>query len=104
VGSLEEHRTTTTITLFVIASCVLAIVSRPLNATKIGLVATMFAAFIASLVIQPINDFFALPLGDTIEIAMSVVIALAGSSVIFAFARSPWLERLGTVLARRLGR
>lgn len=104
VGSLEEHRTTATITLFIVASCVLAIVSRPLNAAKTGLVAIMFAGFIAALLIQPINDFFALPLGDTIEIAMGVVIALVGSGVIFAFTRSPWLEKLGAVLARRFGR
>ncbi|MHA1560141.1 MAG: HAD-IC family P-type ATPase [Alphaproteobacteria bacterium] len=104
VGSLEEHRTTATITLFVVAGWVLAVVSRPLNAAKIGLVAAMFAGFIAALVIQPINDFFALPLGDTIEIVIGVFIALAGSSVIYAFTRSPWLERLGAILARRPGR
>lgn len=102
MGSLEEHRTTATITLFVVAGFVLAIVSRPLNVTKIGLVGAMFAGFIAALAIGPINKFFALPLGDSVEIAVGVVIALGGSGVIYAFARSPWLERLGAILARRL--
>ena len=59
--TLDQQRTVAVIMLFIVAMWVLAILARPLNAWRLGLVAAMGGAFVAVLVIPPLRDYFDLP-------------------------------------------
>ncbi|UXY20520.1 cation-translocating P-type ATPase [Streptomyces cynarae] len=66
-GSLEAETSAATLTLFLIAMWVLAIVARPYTWWRIGLVAAMGVAFVCVLGVPWLQHFFALRLvGETI--------------------------------------
>ncbi|MFE0328638.1 cation-translocating P-type ATPase [Streptomyces sp. NPDC058960] len=66
-GSLEAETSAATLTLFLIAMWVLAIVARPYTWWRIGLVAVMGVAFLCVLAVPWLQHFFALRLvGETI--------------------------------------
>ena len=60
--TLSQQRTVAVIVLFIVALWVLAILARPLNAWRLGLVLAMGGAFVAVLVIPPLRDYFDLPI------------------------------------------
>ena len=59
--SLDQQRTVAVIVLFIVALWVLAILARPLNAWRLGLVLAMGGAFVAVLVLPPFRNYFDLP-------------------------------------------
>ncbi len=103
VASLEEQRTTATITLFVVACFVLVLVARPLDAIKLGLIAIMIAAFVVALAVPPIAEFFALPMGNAIDIGVGVAIGAVASLLIWAVVDGPLIVSFRQFLHRRLG-
>jgi cation-transporting ATPase E len=70
-----------TITLFIVATGVLAIAARPLNLVRWGIIAGMVAAFVAVLYVPPLSEFFALSMGperySLVAVGVGVVGALA---------------------------
>ena len=70
-----------TITLFIVATGVLAIAARPLNLVRWGIIAGMVLAFTAVLFIPPLSEFFALSLAperySLVAIGVGIVGALA---------------------------
>jgi cation-transporting P-type ATPase E len=80
--SQTEARTTATITLFLVALWVLAILARPTNPWRAGLVLSMAAAFAVIMALPGLQDFFALnpPRGELVLAAIGI--AAAGGFVI----------------------
>ncbi|MGA0209202.1 MAG: HAD-IC family P-type ATPase [Candidatus Nanopelagicales bacterium] len=70
-----------TVTLFIVATGVLAIAARPLNLVRWGIIAGMVVAFTAVLFIPPLSEFFALSLAperySLVAIGVGVLGALA---------------------------
>jgi hypothetical protein len=76
--SLDEARTTATLTLLGIGLVLLALVARPLNRLRRMLVGGLAAAFAAVLVLPPLRTFFALdpqPAGASLLAAGLIVVA-----------------------------
>jgi cation-transporting ATPase E len=80
--SQTQARTTATIALFLVALWVLAILARPTNPWRAGLVLSMGAAFVVILSLPWFRDFFELRLPPTELRLAAVGIALAGGFVI----------------------
>jgi cation-transporting P-type ATPase E len=80
--SQTEARTTATITLFVVALWVLAILARPTNQWRAGLVLSMGAAFVVIMSTPWFRDFFALDPPPNELLVSAVAIAAAGGFVI----------------------
>ena len=80
--SLTEARTTATITLFLVALWVLAILARPTNPWRAGLVLSMAAAFAVIMAVPGLRDFFALNPPRTELVLSAIAIATAGGFVI----------------------
>ncbi|UNZ18713.1 cation-translocating P-type ATPase [Streptomyces sp. 891-h] len=78
-GSLTAETSAATLTLFLIAMWVLAIVARPYTWWRVGLVLAMGAGFLAVLVLPPLQHFFALkPAGILLPWTAVAVAAVAG--------------------------
>lgn len=71
-ASLPETRTIAVITLFTVSMWVLAILCRPFNLWKTGLVAAMVGLFIAALVVPMSRDYFEIVLPQMNDIAAAV--------------------------------
>ncbi|MEU9333936.1 cation-translocating P-type ATPase [Streptomyces sp. NPDC048290] len=82
--SLAAETSAATLTLFLIAMWVLAIIARPYTWWRIVLVATMGAAFVVVLVVPWLQDFFALKLVGTTMPWIAVGVA-AGAAVVMEF-------------------
>ncbi len=80
--SQTEARTTATITLFLVALWVLAILARPTNPWRAGLVLSMGAAFVVILSTPWFRDFFALDPPPNELLLSAVAIAAAGGFII----------------------
>jgi cation-transporting ATPase E len=80
--SQTEARTTATITLFLVALWVLAILARPTNQWRAGLVLSMGAAFVVIMSTPWFRDFFALDPPPNELLVSAVAIAAAGGFVI----------------------
>jgi cation-transporting ATPase E len=80
--SQTEARTTATIALFLVALWVLAILARPTNPWRAGLVLSMGAAFVVILSVPWFRDFFALDPPPNELLASAVAIAAAGGFII----------------------
>ncbi|WP_067281066.1 HAD-IC family P-type ATPase, partial [Streptomyces jeddahensis] len=77
---LDAETSAATLTLFLIAIWVLAIVARPYTWWRIGLVATMGAGFLLVLVVPWLQGFFALKLvGTTMPWAAVAIAGVAGA-------------------------
>ncbi|CAN5535094.1 HAD-IC family P-type ATPase [soil metagenome] len=91
---LEEARTATAIALLSVGLVILVVVSRPLRAWKIGLAAAMGAAYVATMLIDALQDFFELaPPPTSVWAQMALVIAVASAVVIAVPTAVARLER-----------
>ena len=80
--SLEEARTVAVITLFLVAMWVLAILARPLNLWRLSLIGAMGVAFLGTLLIPWVRDYFALVVPSAAVVVEAVVIAAIAASVL----------------------
>ncbi|MER5182848.1 HAD-IC family P-type ATPase [Streptomyces sp. NPDC002896] len=88
---LDAETSAATLTLFLIAMWVLAIIARPYTWWRIGLVATMGAGFLLVLVVPWLQHFFALNLvGTTMPWAAVAIAAVAGVALEFLWR---WVGR-----------
>jgi cation-transporting ATPase E len=80
--SAVQARTVAVITLFLVAMWVLVILSRPLNAWRIGLIVAMVALFVGALEIPWFADYFDLELPSAVVVEAAVGIAAIGAAVL----------------------
>ncbi|NGO69239.1 cation-translocating P-type ATPase [Streptomyces boncukensis] len=92
-GSLDAETSAATLTLFLIAMWVLAIVARPYTWWRIGLVLTMAAGFMVVLVTPWLQEFFKLKLVGTTMPWGAVGIAVVASALLELAWRSKWVAR-----------
>ncbi|MGW1480905.1 HAD-IC family P-type ATPase [Streptomyces rubiginosohelvolus] len=81
-GALDPETSAATLTLFLVAMWVLAIIARPYTWWRIGLVATMGLGFLIVLVVPWLQDFFALKLVGTTMPWTAVAIAVAAAALL----------------------
>ncbi|MFF9789261.1 HAD-IC family P-type ATPase [Streptomyces bacillaris] len=81
-GALEAETSAATLTLFLVAMWVLAIIARPYTWWRIGLVAAMGLGFLIVLVVPWLQDFFALKLVGTTMPWTAVGIAVAAATLL----------------------
>lgn len=81
-ASLSAETSVATLTLFLVAMWVLAIIARPYTWWRIGLVATMGLGFLLVLTVPWLQDFFALKLVGTTMPWTAVVIAAVGAALL----------------------
>ncbi|MFJ4825440.1 HAD-IC family P-type ATPase [Streptomyces bacillaris] len=93
-GALEAETSAATLTLFLVAMWVLAIIARPYTWWRIGLVAAMGLGFLIVLVVPWLQDFFALKLVGT---------TLPWTAVGIAVAAAALLELSWRLVGRRFG-
>ena len=72
-----------TVTLFIVATGVLAIAARPLNLVRWGIIAGMVLAFVAVLYIPPLSEFFALSLGPERYSLVAVAVGIVGAIAVW---------------------
>jgi cation-transporting ATPase E len=80
--TLPEARTIAVVTLFLVALWVLVILSRPLNAWRIGLIVAMAAAFVGALEIPWVADYFELDLPSAVVVEAAIGIAAVGAALL----------------------
>jgi cation-transporting P-type ATPase E len=94
--SQTEARTTATITLFLVSLWVLAILARPTNPWRAGLVLSMAAAFAVIMAVPGLRDFFALNPPRAELVLSAIGIAAAGGFVIeMGWRISGWVRSRG---------
>ncbi|MGW7285508.1 HAD-IC family P-type ATPase [Streptomyces sp. NPDC054847] len=81
-ASLAAETSVATLTLFLVAMWVLAIIARPYTWWRIGLVATMGLGFLLVLTVPWLQDFFALKLVGTTMPWTAVVIAAVAAALL----------------------
>lgn len=81
-GSLAAETSVATLTLFLVAMWVLAIIARPYTWWRIGLVAAMGLGFLVVLTVPWLQDFFALKLVGTTMPWTGVVIAAVAAALL----------------------
>ncbi len=72
-----------TVTLFIVATGVLAISARPLNLVRWGIIGGMVVAFVAVLYIPPLSTFFALSLGPERYSLVAIGVGIAGAIAVW---------------------
>jgi cation-transporting ATPase E len=72
-----------TVTLFIVATGVLAISARPLNVVRWGIIAGMVGAFAAVLYVPPLSKFFALSLSPERYSIVAIVVGIAGAIAVW---------------------
>ncbi|WP_351227081.1 HAD-IC family P-type ATPase [Streptomyces sp. NPDC002133] len=90
-GALEAETSAATLTLFLVAMWVLAIIARPYTWWRLGLVLTMGLGFLVVLVVPWLQDFFALKLVGTTMPWAAVAIAAVGAALLELSWR--WVDR-----------
>ncbi|MFH9135162.1 HAD-IC family P-type ATPase [Streptomyces sp. NPDC017524] len=81
-GALAAETSAATLTLFLVAMWVLAIIARPYTWWRVGLVAAMGLGFLIVLVVPWLQDFFALKLVGTTMPWAAVGIAVAAAALL----------------------
>ncbi|MFD3379764.1 MULTISPECIES: HAD-IC family P-type ATPase [unclassified Streptomyces] len=81
-GALDAETSAATLTLFLIAMWVLAIIARPYTWWRVGLVAAMGLGFVVVLVVPWLQEFFALKLVGTTMPWTAVGIAVVASAAL----------------------
>ncbi|MFS8199371.1 HAD-IC family P-type ATPase [Streptomyces sp. CWNU-52B] len=94
-GALDAETSAATLTLFLVAMWVLAIIARPYTWWRVGLVAAMGLGFLIVLVVPWLQEFFALKLVGTAMPWTAVGIAVAAAAVLEVTWR--WVDRKFTV-------
>ncbi|MGX4691403.1 HAD-IC family P-type ATPase [Streptomyces sp. JNUCC 63] len=89
--TLDAETSAATLTLFLIAMWVLAIIARPYTWWRIALVASMGAAFVLVLLVPALQHFFALKLVGTAMPWLAVGIAVAAAAVLELLWK--WVDR-----------
>ncbi|MFP8903551.1 HAD-IC family P-type ATPase [Streptomyces atacamensis] len=89
--ALEAETSAATLTLFLVALWVLAIIARPYTWWRIGLVLTMASAFVVVLVTPLLQDFFAVRLVGTVMPWTAVGVAAASAALLEVTWR--WIGR-----------
>jgi cation-transporting P-type ATPase E len=91
--SQTEARTTATITLFLVALWVLAILARPTNPWRAGLVLAMAGAFAVIMAVPGLQDFFALnpPRGELVLSAIGIA-AVGGFVIEMGWRITGWVR------------
>ncbi|MFD5427000.1 HAD-IC family P-type ATPase [Streptomyces sp. NPDC127084] len=90
-GALKAETSVATLTLFLVALWVLAIIARPYTLWRLGLVLAMGFGFLVVLVVPWLQDFFALKLVGTTMPWAAVGIAVAAAVVLEVAWR--WVDR-----------
>ncbi|MGI3226359.1 cation-translocating P-type ATPase [Streptomyces sp. GTA36] len=90
-GALDAETSAATLTLFLIAMWVLAIIARPYTWWRVGLVAAMGLGFLIVLVVPWLQEFFALKLVGTTMPWAAVGIAVVASAALELVWR--WVDR-----------
>jgi cation-transporting ATPase E len=90
-GALDAETSAATLTLFLIAMWVLAIIARPYTWWRVGLVAAMGLGFVVVLVVPWLQEFFALKLVGTTMPWAAVGIAVGASGLLELVWR--WVDR-----------
>ncbi|MFC6882811.1 HAD-IC family P-type ATPase [Actinomadura yumaensis] len=83
----EEDSATASLALFLVALWVLALIARPWNWWRLGLVGVMGAAFVVTLGVPSLRDFFALHPDNLYNDAVGLAIALAAALLLSAALR-----------------
>jgi cation-transporting ATPase E len=78
----EQSGTATLITLYALATFVLAMVARPMAVWKVGLIAAMIAGFSVPLAVPWLRDFFALDVSRPVLVVEALGVAAAGMVLI----------------------
>lgn len=95
-GDFADLSTTASVALFALTLWVLALIARPWNWWRLGLVAAMAVAFAVVLSVPPLRHFFALETGPTRNDAVALAIAFAAAVLLTAALRYlPDLANLG---------
>ncbi|NLU74219.1 HAD-IC family P-type ATPase [Streptomyces sp. HNM0575] len=104
-GALAAETSVATLTLFLIAMWVLAIVARPYSWWRVGLVLAMGLAFVAVLAVPVLQRFFALKLVGTAMplTAVAVAVAAAAAMELIWHRVSRWNSGSGTSTGTRTG-
>ncbi len=94
--TLDQQRTVSVIVLFIVALWVLAILARPINAWRLGLVLTMAGAFVGVLLIPPLRRYFDLPIPtDSMTLAAIGIGLLAAGLLELGWRLAGWSRTLG---------
>ncbi|WP_432763021.1 cation-translocating P-type ATPase [Actinomadura xylanilytica] len=86
-GGFEQDSSTASLALFVLALWVLALIARPWNWWRLGLVGLMGAAFVLVLAVPWLSEFFALHPGGLDNDATALGIALGAAVLLSLFLR-----------------
>jgi cation-transporting ATPase E len=76
---VESAQSAATVTLFIVTIAVLAQAARPLDALRLGVIATMILMFLAVLYIPFLSEFFALSLGPERYAFVALAVGAAGA-------------------------
>lgn len=80
---VSQAQQAATVTLFIVATGVLAIAARPLNLVRWGIIAGMVLAFVAVLYIPPLSEFFALTLSPQRYSLIAVGVGMMGAAAVW---------------------
>ncbi|MCF2529435.1 cation-translocating P-type ATPase [Yinghuangia soli] len=93
-SNLDQDRTAATITLFMVAMWILAIVARPYTWWKIALIAAMGCGYLLALWVPFLSDFFALYPDNLPNWGIAVGTGVAGMFILeLGWHVSGWLQR-----------
>jgi cation-transporting ATPase E len=78
-SSLDADRSTATLTLFLVAFWALALVARPYNAWRVGLLAVLAGCFVLTVAVPWLRDVTRLSYGDLGNDGIGLACALVGA-------------------------
>ena len=88
-----EAQTVATVTLFLVALWVLAMLARPTSPFRATLVLTMGGAFVVALAVPQFRDFFALELPTSAMLGAAIgIAAMAGVALEFGWQAAGWVR------------
>ncbi len=91
---LDECRTVSVVTLFLVAFWVLAILARPMNGWRLALVASMAGAFVLVLAVPWLREYFDLPLPDVENLLVATGIGAIACGVLeIGWRIAGWVDR-----------
>jgi cation-transporting ATPase E len=79
---VESAQSAATVTLFIVTIAVLAQAARPLDALRLGVIATMILLFLVVLYVPFLSNFFALSLGPERYAFVSIAVGAIGAAAV----------------------